>query len=87
MTRFVYDDILKKSQSVETTQKVGLCRLILNGGSEMNAMKYYNSTLLKHSKHSWTECHCTEHSYHENKCWHKNNSSNCKSIFVNGVLA
>ena len=80
-----------KLTSVETTQKLACAGSSFSGGSEMNAMNSYYSNLhcLNHSgNHSWSECNFSEHSWcenHESCCEHS--SSNCKSIFVNGVLA
>lgn len=57
----------------------------------MNAMNSNNFNFLEHSLSSWSEhnfwseCSFSEHSNHES--WCENSSSNCKSIFVSGVLA
>ena len=90
MTKVFSDDILF-SLGVEKTQKLACAGSAFSGGSEMDAMSSYYSNLhcLKHSKkHSCSECHISEHSYYENhECWNNGSSSNCKSIFVSGVLA
>ena len=60
----------------------------------MNAMNSNNFNFLEHSLSSWSEhnfwseCSFSEHSCCENhESRGENSSSNCKSIFVIGVLA
>ena len=64
----------------------------------MNAMNSNNFNFLEHSLSSWSEhnfwsecsfsAHLCAHSCCENhESWCENSSSNCKSIFVSGVLA
>ena len=60
----------------------------------MNAMNSNNFNFLEHSTSSWSEhsfwseCSFSEYACCENhESWCEKSSSNCKSIFVSGVLA
>ena len=77
MTQLLFNVIVRITKRWNDA-KVGLCRLSIYGGSEMNAMNKRHFDFLNHSEH---------HSWRGHECWHENSLSNCKSIFVNGVSA